>query len=117
MKNKSPIFKKILIANRGDVALRILRAAKAQKIPTVSIHSSADNDAMHVKLAEESVCIGPAKSWTSTQRKGKNSKITTINLMRFLHIVLNNLIWFLVLSAFVFFSSPSLLELSIFSFN
>ena len=62
MKNQTPIFKKILIANRGDVALRILRAAKDLKIPTVAIHSSADNDSMHVKLADECVCIGPAKS-------------------------------------------------------
>ena len=69
MKNKSSIFKKILIANRGDVALRILRAAKDLKIPTVSIHSSADNDAMHVKLADESVCIGPAKSSDSYLNK------------------------------------------------
>ena len=60
--NNKKLFKKILIANRGDVALRILRAAKDLKIPTVSIHSSADNDSMHVKLADESVCIGPAKS-------------------------------------------------------
>ena len=61
MSNKK-LFKKILIANRGDVALRILRAAKDLKIPTVAIHSTADNDSMHVKLADESVCIGPAKS-------------------------------------------------------
>ena len=69
MKNQTPIFKKILIANRGDVALRILRAAKDLKIPTVAIHSSADNDSMHVKLADESVCIGPAKSSDSYLNK------------------------------------------------
>ena len=69
MKNQIPIFKKILIANRGDVALRILRAAKDLKIPTVAIHSSADNDSMHVKLADESVCIGPAKSSDSYLNK------------------------------------------------
>ncbi len=62
MKTKIKPFKKILIANRGDVALRVLRAARDLKIPTVSVHSSADNEAMHVKLADESVCIGPAKS-------------------------------------------------------
>ena len=69
MKNQTPIFKKILIANRGDVALRILRAAKDLKIPTVAIHSLADNDSMHVKLADESVCIGPAKSSDSYLNK------------------------------------------------
>ena len=69
MKNQTPIFKKILIANRGDVALRILRAAKDLNIPTVAIHSSADNDSMHVKLADESVCIGPAKSSDSYLNK------------------------------------------------
>ena len=66
MKNQTPIFKKILIANRGDVALRILRAAKDLKIPTVAIHSIADNDSMYVKLADESVCVGshqPANSY------------------------------------------------------
>ena len=61
--------KKVLIANRGDVALRILRAAKDLKIPTVAIHSIADNDSMHVKLADESVCIGPAKSSDSYLNK------------------------------------------------
>ena len=69
MKNQTPIFKKILIANRGDVALRILRAAKDLKISTVAIHSIADNDSMHVKLADESVCIGPAKSSDSYLNK------------------------------------------------
>ena len=62
MNIKEKTFKKILIANRGDVALRIQRAANDLGIPTVSVHSSADNNAMHVKLADESVCIGPPKS-------------------------------------------------------
>jgi acetyl-CoA carboxylase, biotin carboxylase subunit len=53
------MFEKILIANRGEIALRILRAAKELGIATVSVHSTADADAMHVKLADESVCIGP----------------------------------------------------------
>jgi acetyl-CoA carboxylase biotin carboxylase subunit len=51
---------KILIANRGEIALRILRAAKELGIATVAVHSTADAHAMHVKLADESVCIGPA---------------------------------------------------------
>src|SRR5271163_851442 len=53
------MFDKILIANRGEVALRVLRAAKELGIATVAVYSTADKDAMHVKLADESVCIGP----------------------------------------------------------
>lgn len=53
------MFKKILIANRGEIALRILRACKELGIATVAVHSTADADAMHVRLADESVCIGP----------------------------------------------------------
>ena len=55
----STSFKKILIANRGEIALRIHRACKEMGIATVAVHSEADKDAMHVKLADESVCIGP----------------------------------------------------------
>jgi len=53
------MFEKILIANRGEIALRILRACKELGIHTVAVHSTADADAMHVRLADESVCIGP----------------------------------------------------------
>src|SRR6202163_3177612 len=53
------MFDKILIANRGEIALRILRAAKELGIATVAIHSTADSEAMHVRLADESVCVGP----------------------------------------------------------
>jgi acetyl-CoA carboxylase, biotin carboxylase subunit len=53
------MFDKILIANRGEIALRILRACKELGIATVAVHSTADDDAMHVRLADESVCIGP----------------------------------------------------------
>ncbi|HEX5777826.1 MAG TPA: acetyl-CoA carboxylase biotin carboxylase subunit [Xanthobacteraceae bacterium] len=53
------MFDKILIANRGEIALRVLRACKELGISTVAVHSTADADAMHVKLADESVCIGP----------------------------------------------------------
>jgi acetyl-CoA carboxylase biotin carboxylase subunit len=53
------MFKKILIANRGEIALRIQRAARELGIATVAVHSTADTDAMHVRLADESVCIGP----------------------------------------------------------
>jgi acetyl-CoA carboxylase, biotin carboxylase subunit len=53
------MFDKVLIANRGEIALRILRACKEIGISTVAVHSTADADAMHVRLADESVCIGP----------------------------------------------------------
>jgi acetyl-CoA carboxylase biotin carboxylase subunit len=56
------MFEKILIANRGEIALRINRACKEMGISTVAVHSTADADAMHVRLADESVCIGPPPS-------------------------------------------------------
>jgi acetyl-CoA carboxylase biotin carboxylase subunit len=55
----APLFHKILIANRGEIALRILRACSELGIPTVAVHSTADAQAMHVRLADESVCVGP----------------------------------------------------------
>ena len=62
------MFKKILIANRGEIALRVIRACKEMGIQTVAVHSTADTDAMHVRMANESICIGPpasAKSYLS----------------------------------------------------
>ncbi|OSM01866.1 acetyl-CoA carboxylase biotin carboxylase subunit [Magnetofaba australis] len=59
------MFSKILIANRGEIALRIHRACKELGIQTVAVHSTADVDAMHVRLADESVCIGPPSSLDS----------------------------------------------------
>ena len=56
------VFGKILIANRGEIALRIQRACRELGIPTVAVHSTADAQAMHVRLADESVCIGPASA-------------------------------------------------------
>ena len=56
---------KLLIANRGEIALRILRACKELHIPTVAVYSEADRDLMHVKMADESICIGPASSTNS----------------------------------------------------
>jgi acetyl-CoA carboxylase biotin carboxylase subunit len=54
------MFEKVLIANRGEIALRIHRACQEMGIKTVAVHSTVDADAMHVRLADESVCIGPA---------------------------------------------------------
>ena len=56
------MFEKILIANRGEIALRVIRAAREMGIKSVAVHSTADADAMHVRMADESVCIGPAPS-------------------------------------------------------
>ena len=53
------MINKVLIANRGDVALRVIRACRELGISTVAIHSTADTEAMHVRLADESVCVGP----------------------------------------------------------
>ena len=53
------MFKKILIANRGEIAVRVIRACKEWGISTVAIHSDVDRDSMHVRLADESICVGP----------------------------------------------------------
>ena len=60
------MFRKILIANRGEIALRIQRACRELGIATVAVHSTADAEAMHVRLADESVCIGPPPPRTAT---------------------------------------------------
>ena len=59
------MFKKILIANRGEIALRVLRACRELNIKTIAIHSEADETAMHVRMADESVCVGPASAQSS----------------------------------------------------
>jgi len=59
------MFKKILIANRGEIALRVLRACRELDIKTVAIHSEADETAMHVRMADESICVGPSSAQSS----------------------------------------------------
>ena len=55
------MINKILIANRGEIAVRIIRACKEMNIKTVAVYSEADKDAMHTRLADEAICIGPAE--------------------------------------------------------
>ena len=59
------MFNKVLIANRGEIALRVIRACREMGIKSVAVHSTADSDAMHVRMADESVCIGPAAGTSS----------------------------------------------------
>ena len=56
------MFKKILIANRGEIALRIIRTCKEMGIGTVAVYSTADKESLHVRFADEAVCIGPPQS-------------------------------------------------------
>ena len=56
------MFKKILIANRGEIALRIIRTCKEMGIKTVAVYSTADRESLHVRFADEAVCIGPPSS-------------------------------------------------------
>lgn len=65
---------KIVIANRGEIALRILRACKELGIKTVAVHSSADRDLKHVLLADETVCIGPAPSVKLSEHPGDHQR-------------------------------------------
>ena len=72
------MFEKVLIANRGEIALRIHRACREMGIRTVAVHSTADNDAMHVRLADEAVCIGPPSGRDSYLNKAAILSAATI---------------------------------------
>ncbi|CAA7625609.1 acetyl-CoA carboxylase, biotin carboxylase subunit [Candidatus Terasakiella magnetica] len=72
------MFEKVLIANRGEIALRIHRACREMGIRTVAVHSTADNDAMHVRLADEAVCIGPPSARDSYLNKAAILTAATI---------------------------------------
>jgi len=72
------MFKKILVANRGEIALRVIRTAKEMGIKTVAVYSKADKESLHVRFADEAVCIGPAPSSESYQSMGDkaSAKVT-----------------------------------------
>ncbi len=79
------MFEKILIANRGEIALRILRACREMGIKTVAVHSTADNEAMHVRLADEAVCIGPPPGRDSYLNKAAVISAATITNAEAIH--------------------------------
>ena len=63
------MFKKVLIANRGEIALRVIRACHGMGIATVAVHSEADTDSLHVRFADQVVCIGPTTlNWVPLKR-------------------------------------------------
>ena len=68
------MFKKILVANRGEIAVRVIRACKEWGIQTVAIHSDVDRNSMHVRLADESICVGP--------HQAANSYLNILNRLR-----------------------------------
>ena len=78
------MFKKILIANRGEIALRVIRTCKEMGIKTVAVYSKADEESLHVRFADEAVCIGPALSSESYL------KIPNIIVLRFADILINS---------------------------
>ena len=72
------MFKKILIANRGEIALRVIRTAREMGIKTVAVYSTADRESLHVRFADEAVCIGPPPS--------KDSYLNMVRILSLIHI-------------------------------
>ncbi len=70
------MFSKILIANRGEIAVRIIRACREMGISTVAIYSKADKDAMHVQLADESYCVGGISPLRSRAVRRRSTRAT-----------------------------------------
>ena len=70
------MFKKILIANRGEIAMRVIRTCKEMGIKTVAVYSKADEESLHVRFADEAVCIGPAPSNESYLKPDESSMTT-----------------------------------------
>ena len=82
------MIEKILIANRGEIAVRIIRACREMGIRTVAVYSEADRDALHTQLADEAVCIGPAPSTDSYLNMQNIISATLVSgLCPFLHII------------------------------
>jgi 3-methylcrotonyl-CoA carboxylase alpha subunit len=84
-KVSKPLFDKILIANRGEIACRVIRTAKKLGIKSVAVYSQPDENSMHVKLADEAYCIGPAASSESYLRMEKILEIAKLTKAGAIH--------------------------------
>ena len=83
------MFKKILIANRGEIALRIIRACREMDIKTVAVYSTADADSLHVRMADESICIGNPRSADSYLKMDRMLSAADITGAEAIHLVLD----------------------------